>query len=178
MYKIPNLMNLEKNLSIIVALADDYAIGRNNDLIWHIGADLKRFKSLTTGHSVVMGRNTWESLPKRPLPNRRNIVLTHDESFSPEGAEAAHTVQEVLGLVRGEEEVFVMGGAALYRQLLPFAQRLYVTHVYATFPDADVWFPVIDESAFLKVSETDKVLDEVSGLTYNYINYERREALI
>lgn len=174
MYKINNLMNPEKNLSIIVALADDNAIGKDNDLIWHISEDLKRFKALTTGHTVVMGRNTWNSLPKKPLPKRRNIVVTHDEHFSPEGAEVAHSLQEIMELVKGEEEVFVMGGAALYQQLLPFAQRLYVTHVYSAYPEADVHFPVIDESVFVKVKETEIVTDEASGLRYNYIDYERK----
>lgn len=162
------------NLSIIVAIADDYAIGRDNDLIWHISEDLKRFKALTTGHVVVMGRNTWNSLPKKPLPNRRNIVLTHDTSFNPEGAEVAHTVNELLNMVsHSSEEVFIMGGATLYQQFLPFTQRLYVTHVYASFPDADVHFPIIDNSVFHMVSQTERTLDEKANLTYNYIDYER-----
>ncbi|MCQ2298415.1 MAG: dihydrofolate reductase [Bacteroidales bacterium] len=163
----------QPNLSAIVAIADDYAIGRDNDLIWHISADLKRFKALTLEHSVIMGRNTWNGLPKKPLPKRRNIVVTHDLDFHPDGAEVAHSIAEAIQLTRDEQEVFVMGGAALYQQLMPYVQRLYVTHVYASFPDADVHFPEIDPSSFRKVAETEKVLDEASQLTYNYIDYQR-----
>lgn len=168
------LPNPQPQLSAIVAIADDYAIGRDNDLIWHISADLKRFKALTSGHSVVMGRNTWNGLPKKPLPNRRNIVVTHDKDFNPEGAEVAHSIAEAVKMTRDEDEVFVMGGAALYQQFMPFVQRLYVTHVYASFPDADVHFPIIDPSVFRMVSQTERVLDEASQLEYNYIDYERK----
>ena len=89
------------NISIIVAIAQNNAIGKDNDLIWHISDDLKRFKALTSGHTVIMGRNTWNSLPRRPLPKRRNIVLTHDVTFAEEGAEVAHSLQQVLDMVRG-----------------------------------------------------------------------------
>lgn len=164
---------VQPQLSIIVAIADDLAIGRDNDLLWHISDDLKRFKSLTSGHPVIMGRNTWNSLPKKPLPKRRNIVLTHDETFAPEGAEVAHCLQDAIKMTRDEEEVFIMGGAAIYQQFLPYVQRLYVTHVYSNFPDADVHFPIIDKSVFRLVTETEHTLDEKSGLTYNYIDYER-----
>lgn len=167
------LPKVQPQLSVIVALADDYAIGRDNDLIWHISADLKRFKALTTDHTVIMGRNTWNSLPKKPLPKRRNIVITHDSDFHPEGAEVAHSLAEAVKLTQFEDEVFIMGGATLYQQFLPFVQRLYVTHVYAEFPDADVHFPIIDKSVFRMVKQTEKVLDEESQLTYNYIDYER-----
>lgn len=164
---------VQPQLSLIVALADDYAIGRDNDLIWHISDDLKRFKSLTSGHTVIMGRNTWNSLPKKPLPKRRNIVVTHDPTFAPDGAEVAHSIQEAIRMSQSDDEVFVMGGATLYQQFLPYVQRLFVTHVYASFPDADVRFPVIDMSLFRQVAQTDKVVDSESQLTYNYIDYER-----
>lgn len=161
------------NISIIVAIAQNNAIGKDNDLLWHISDDLKHFKSLTSGHPVIMGRNTWNSLPRRPLPKRRNIVLTHDSAFCDEGAEVAHSIAAVLDLVRDEEEAFVIGGGNIYTQFLPFAQKLYVTHVWQDF-DADVFFPIIDASLFVKVSETEKMLDEPSGLTYTYADYHRR----
>lgn len=160
------------NLSIIVAIAQNQAIGRNNDLIWHISDDLKRFKSLTSGHPVIMGRKTWDSLPKKPLPKRRNIVLTHDPDFHPEGADVAHTIQQAIELIRDEEETFIMGGSAIYNLFLPFTQRLYVTWVYEEF-EADVFFPSIDPSVFRLISQTEKVVDEGSQLTYNYAEYER-----
>ena len=164
--------NPSPNLSIIVAIAQNQAIGRNNDLIWHISDDLKRFKLLTSGHPVIMGRKTWDSLPKKPLPKRRNIVLTHDPDFHPEGAEVAHTVQQAMDLVRDEEETFIMGGAAIYNLFLPFTQRLYVTWVYEQF-EADVFFPIIDPTVFRLINQTEKTLDEGSQLTYNYAEYER-----
>lgn len=167
------------NLSIIVAAAQNMAIGKDNDLIWHISDDLKRFKSLTSGHSVIMGRHTFDSLPKKPLPQRRNIVLTHDESFHfevPASAtgtlEVAHSVPQVLKMVEGEEETFIMGGAAIYQQLLPLVNRLYVTWVYRDF-DADVYFPAIDPSQFRLSSITPRMTDPESGLEYAYAEYYR-----
>lgn len=161
------------NISIIVAIAQNNAIGKDNDLIWHISDDLKRFKSLTSGHTVIMGRNTWNSLPRRPLPKRRNIVLTHDDTFAEEGAEVAHSLQQVLEMVRDEEEAFIMGGAAVYRQFLPFVNHIYVTWVWQDF-DADVYFPVIDMSVFAKVSESEVFVDAESGLRFSYADYQRR----
>lgn len=160
------------NISIIVAAAQNLAIGRDNDLLWHLSDDLKRFKSLTTGHTVIMGRRTYESLPKKPLPKRRNIVLTHSSGFAAEGVDVAHTLQQALDMVRDGEECFVMGGATLYEQFMPYAQRIYVTWVYCDF-DADVYFPKIDFSVFRLVSQTERQLDEPSGLSYNYAEYER-----
>lgn len=144
------------NLSIIVACAQNMAIGKNNDLLWHISDDLKRFKALTSGHTVIMGRKTFDSLPKKPLPKRRNIVVTHDLNFHydvPETAtgtlEVAHTVAEALKMVQGEEEVFIMGGATMYKEFLPLVNNLYITWVYQDF-EADVYFPKIDMSSLSK----------------------------
>ena len=169
------MYNIEKtpNLSIIVAIAKNNAIGKDNDLLWHISDDLKRFKALTSGHPVIMGRNTWNSLPRRPLPKRRNIVLTHDSAFADDGAEVAHSLQQALDLVRDEEESFIIGGSAIYNLFLPFVQRLYVTHVWQDF-EGDVFFPVIDCSVFCKVNETTPVVDSESNLTYSYAEYQRR----
>ena len=161
------------NISIIVAIAQNNAIGKDNDLIWHISDDLKRFKALTSGHTVIMGRNTWNSLPRRPLPKRRNIVLTHDVTFAEEGAEVAHSLQQVLEMVRDEEWAFILGGAAVYRQFLPFVNHIYVTWVWQDF-DADVYFPVIDMSVFAKVSESEVFVDAESGLRFSYADYQRR----
>ncbi|MCR5192318.1 MAG: dihydrofolate reductase [Bacteroidales bacterium] len=158
------------NISIIVAIASNNAIGKDNDLLWHISDDLKRFKSLTSGHAVIMGRNTWNSLPRRPLPKRRNIVLTHDTSFVHEGVEVAHSLQGAIDMVSDEEEVFVMGGAAIYRLFLPFATKLYVTWVWKDF-DADVFFPTIDLSRFTKVSDSGILSDPESALSYSFVDY-------
>ena len=160
------MINIDKkpNLSIIVAVAENLAIGKNNDLLWHLSSDLKRFKKLTTGHPVVMGRRTWESLPKRPLPGRRNIVFTQNTDFKADGAEVVHSVNSLFKVLKDyDDEVFVMGGASIYQLLLPFTNRLYVTRVYREF-DGDVFFPVIDMSEF----------DEESGLDYAYEEYDRK----
>ena len=168
------------NLSIIVAVAQNWAIGKDNDLLWHISDDLKRFKALTSDHTVVMGRRTFDSLPKKPLPKRRNIVLTHDENLHydvPATAtgtlEVAHSVASLLKMVEGEEETFLIGGATLYRDLLPWVGRMYVTWVYSDF-EADAFFPKIDPSAFRQISLTDRMTDLESGLEYAYAEYVRR----
>lgn len=160
------------DFSLIVAMAQNGAIGKNNDLLWHISDDLKRFKSLTSGHTVIMGRRTFDSLPKKPLPKRRNIVLTTDTEFHYDGVEVAHSLPALFDMVRFDESPFIMGGANLYKQLLPFSNRLYVTMVYRDF-DADVFFPTIDRSVFREVSASPRFTDETSGLDYSYIDYVR-----
>lgn len=167
-------INKKSNLSIIVAMAENRAIGKDNDLLWHLSSDLKRFKKLTTGNPVVMGRRTWESLPKHPLPGRRNIVLTQNPDYVAEGAEVVHSVNDLFTVLKDcDDEVFIMGGAAIYMLLLPFTNRLYVTRVYRDF-DGDVFFPNIDMSEFNLVSLSDPMFDEESGLDYAYEEYDRK----
>ena len=161
---------INENISLIVATSQNMVIGNNGDLPWHIHGDMKRFKELTMGHSVIMGRRTWLSLPKRPLHGRRNIVLTHDTDFQPDGAEVAHSVPELLKMIRHDDEPFVIGGATVYRELLPFVNRLYVTWVYKDF-EGDTTFPVIDLSRFMQIGETQKLTDSESGLSYGYTEY-------
>ena len=169
--------NKNPNLSIIVAIAQNGAIGKNNDLLWHLGSDLKRFKQLTMGHPVVMGRKTWESLPKKPLPGRQNIVMTNNPDFEAEGATVVHSVNGLFKALKDcDEEVFVMGGAAIYETLLPFTKRLYITRVYRDY-DADVYFPTIDMSEFTLVKFGEPMYDEESGLDYAYEEYDRKMGL-
>ncbi len=166
--------NKKPNLSIIVAIAQNGAIGKNNDLLWHLSDDLKRFKKLTTGHPVVMGRKTWDSLPKRPLPGRQNIVMTNNPDFSAEGATVVHSVNGLFKALKDcDDEVFVMGGAAIYKALLPFCNRLYVTEVYRDY-DADVYFPTIDLSTFTLVRQSVRLHDDASCLDYAYLEYDRK----
>ena len=169
-----------QNLSIIVAVAQNMAIGRDNDLLWHISDDLRRFKAITGGHTVIMGRRTFDSLPKKPLPKRRNIVLTRDEAFHydvPATAtgtlEVAHSIPALFKMIEGEEETFLIGGGTLYRDLLPFVSSMYVTWVYKDF-EADTFFPVIAPSAFRQVSITPRQTDPESGLEYAYAEYVRK----
>lgn len=159
-------------ISIIVAIAENNAIGRQGDLLCHISADLKHFKAVTTGHTVVMGRATYLSLPRRPLPNRRNIVLTTGTAPI-EGAEVVHSIDEALAAVQGEEEAFVIGGGQVYRQMLPMADRLYITHIDATFPDADTFFPAIDPEEWTLVSEEKYGSDESNPYPYRFCEYQR-----
>lgn len=130
-------------LSIVVAVAADNAIGKENRLLWHLPADLKRFKETTTGHTIIMGRNTYYSLPNGALPNRRNIVISRTLRELPD-AECFSSIEQALAVIADDEEVFVIGGAQLYEATLPLADRIYFTRVSASFPEADTFFPEIN----------------------------------
>lgn len=131
-------------ISIIAAVGKNLELGYNNSLLCHLPKDLKRFKEITSGHTVIMGMKTWLSLPKKPLPNRRNIVVTH-QNINLEGAEIASSIEEVLWKVQNEQETFVIGGAAMYKLFLPYANKLYLTRIVSYFA-ADTWFPEIDNN--------------------------------
>lgn len=164
---------IHENLSIIVAIAENNAIGKDNKLLWRLSDDLKRFKKLTTGHTVIMGRNTYLSLPYGALPNRKNIVITDikDETF--ENCIMAHSIDEALDLAGTEEECFVMGGGMIYKQLLPVAGGLHLTIVQAEF-DADTFFPELDFNQW-KVLETEQVeANEKNEYPHTYRKLVRR----
>lgn len=152
-------------ISIIAAVSEDLGIGKDNRLLWNIPEDLKRFKKLTTGRCVIMGKKTWESLPVKPLPGRKNIVITDnpDDRFNCDYT--AFSIEEALEACRGEEEVFVIGGGSIYRQFMPLADRLYITHVHDKVP-ADTFFPEIDPSVWEVVSE--EYHEKVPGLSPSY----------
>lgn len=159
---------------MIAAVARGGAIGAKGDLLCHMSADLRRFKALTTGHTVIMGRKTFASLPKGALPNRRNIVITHDDGWSADGAERAGSVEQALAMVAGDEtEAFVIGGAQIYRQSIALARRLYITEIDADFPDADVFFPEIDASCWRVESSERHESDERNPYNYTFVNYVR-----
>lgn len=146
-------------ISIVVAIAENRAIGYKNDLLWHLPADLKRFKEMTTGHSIIMGSRTFRSLPKGALPNRRNIVLSRTQQDFP-GAEWAASPEVALELVGEEAEAFVIGGAQVYEQMLPYTDKIYLTRVHADFPEADTFFPELDMSEWVELSRTEYPADE------------------
>lgn len=148
-------------ISIVVAIAENGAIGYKNDLLWHLPADLKRFKEMTTGHSIIMGSRTFRSLPKGALPNRRNIVLSRTQQDFP-GAEWAASPEVALELVGDEAEAFVIGGAQVYEQMLPFTDKIYLTRVHADFPEADTFFPELDMSEWVELSRTEYPADEIN----------------
>lgn len=161
-----------KPLAIIVAIAENNAIGLNNRLLWHISDDLKRFKKITQGHTVVMGKKTYESLPVRPLKNRRNIVITDSLEDEFEGCLMAHSVEEAISLCDPHKMNFIIGGASIYRQFLPLADMLYLTRVHRSF-DADTFFPEISAKDWQRISSEQGPEDSSLGFTYSYETYRR-----
>lgn len=161
-------------LIVIAAVARNGAIGRGGVMPWHLPADLKHFRAVTQGHPVVMGRKTWDSLPPRfrPLPGRRNIVVTRNASWSEPGAEAAPSLDAALARLDGEPKVFVIGGAELYAQALPRADTLELTEIDATVPDADTFFPAWDREAFVEVARQADTGDARWPLAW--VTYRRR----
>ena len=157
-------------ISIIVAVSDDWGIGKDNELLWHISEDLKRFKRITIGKTLIMGKKTWESLPTRPLPGRKNIVLTDLPDEQIEGAITVYSIDEALSKCTAEDEVFIIGGGSVYRQFMSLAHRLYITHVHKNRP-ADIFFPPIDPAVWKIVSEEDFTDSEIP---YKNIIYERK----
>ena len=162
-----------KPISIIVAIASNYAIGKDNDLLWHISDDLKRFKRITSGHTVVMGKNTFYSLPFRPLPNRRNIVLTDVSGEKIEGCEMAYSIEHAIDLMDDKSENFIMGGGSIYRQFMPLAQKLYITRVHRDFV-ADTFFPEIDEKVWKQTEKTDMEPEKEGSFHFTYEIWERK----
>lgn len=162
-------------ISIIVVIAENYAIGKNNQLLWHISDDLKRFKKITSGHKVIMGKKTFQSLPKGPLPNRMNIVISDDHNDQFKDCEMAYSIQEAIDKCDRDKENFIIGGGSIYKQFLPFAGKLYITKVNKTFEGADTFFPEIDPSEWLIIERQDNMMDEKNAFTWEYITYERRK---
>ncbi len=160
-------------LSIVVAVGKNNIIGKENGLLWHLPNDLKHFRKITEGHTIIMGRKTFESIG-RVLPNRRHIVLTRSSDFQVEGVEKASSIEEVLKLVENEEEAFVIGGGEIYRQFLPLVQRIYMTEVDID-KDADVFFPAIDSLEWKVVEEEPGVLDERNTIPHRFLILERVE---
>ena len=163
---------IQKNISIIVAIAENFAIGKNNDLLFHLPNDLKRFKQITTGHTIIMGRNTLLSLPKWPLPNRTHVVITDKKNDVFPGCETVFSIHEAFEKVKNEKEAFVIGGGMIYRQFYPFAAKLYLTLVHKSF-EADVFFPEIDFKKWNEVSHED-FYDEKNDFHYSYLDLERK----
>jgi len=160
-------------ISIIAAVADNYAIGKANKLIWHLPADLKHFKQLTTGHTVVMGKRTFESLPNGPLPNRKNVVLTSILSESiQDGYFEAESLEEALDLCEHEEEIFIIGGSTVYKQSIDKTDKLYITWVHDDF-QADAFFPEIDFSQWKETAREDHEPDDKNAYRYSFVTYEK-----
>lgn len=161
-------------ISIIAAVADNLAIGKANNLPWYLPADLKHFRQLTTGHAVVMGKRTFESLPKGPLPNRKNIVLTSVMSEGVnEGYYEADSLEDALYLCENEDNVFIMGGATVYKQFIDKVDTMHITWVHNDFT-ADTYFPKINFEEWKEVSREDYEADEKNLYPYSFCVYERK----
>lgn len=160
-------------ITIIAAVAANRAIGNKNQLLYRLSADLRRFKALTTGHTVVMGRRTFESLPKGALPRRRNIVLTRDSSYQAPNVETFASLESALDACGPEEEIFIIGGASVYAEALPLADRLCLTHVADTPDEADAFFPEYDETQWRLTASESHEPDERNQKPYTFADYER-----
>ena len=159
-------------VSIIVAIAQNGTIGDKNSLLWHIKEDMRFFRTTTSGHAVVMGRKTFESLGSRPLPKRTNIVITRaDRAF--EGALTAHSLEEAIRLAESDEEIFIIGGAQIYREALRIADRMYITRVMHDY-EGDTSFPDIDLSEWELVAEEKHDRGEEYEYPFAFLTYERR----
>ncbi len=161
-------------ISIIVAVAENNVIGNNNDLIWHISEDLKRFKKLTSGHPIIMGRKTYESLPVKPLPGRRNIIVSTQKNVHFEGAVTVNSFSEALKQCDSDDEAFICGGATIYKHFLNHAQFLYLTKVHREF-EGDTYFPAFDLNNWQLIEQSERKNDLNSNLEYTFLTYKLKD---
>lgn len=161
-------------LTIIVAAGENNAIGKDNDLIWHLSDDLKRFKSLTNGHHIIMGRKTFESFPK-PLPNRTHIVITRQNEYSvPDGVIVVNSLDDAIDAARKDKQPFIIGGGEIYKQSMALADKIELTRVHHSFEDADTFFPEIDDSIWKEVNHLTHDADEKHDYAFTFLTYEKR----
>jgi dihydrofolate reductase len=157
-------------ITIVVAISENHVIGKDNQLLWYLPNDLKHFKNITTGHTVIMGRKTFDSVGK-PLPKRRNIIITR-QAITIEGCEVVNSIEVALALCADEEEVFIVGGAEIYKQSMHLTHRIYLTVVHKDF-DGDSFFPEIDKNEWKEVFREDHAPDEKNAIPYSFVTYER-----
>jgi dihydrofolate reductase len=159
-------------LSIIVALSENNVVGRDNNLPWKLSADLKRLKSLTMGHHIIMGRKTWESLG-RPLPGRVNVVITSDKNYKAEGGLVVHSLKDALNIAKNDSEVFIFGGGKVFKEALPLVDKIYMTLVHATI-DGDTHFPFLNKNEWKEAERESFNADEKNEYDYSFVTVERR----
>jgi dihydrofolate reductase len=160
------------NLSAVVVVDQNWGIGKNNQLLVHFPADLKRFKSITSGHTIIMGRKTFDSMG-RALPNRRNIVITRQPNLELQGAEVADSLNAALELCKNEEEIFIIGGAEIFKQALEVLNKIYLTKIHKSF-EADTFFPEITPDKWKETGSENFQPDEKTPFPYSFLIYERR----
>ncbi len=160
-------------LSIIAAIGKNNELGKGNMLLWHLPNDMKFFRETTKGHGVIMGRKTFESLPGL-LPNRKNVIITRDTNYKVEGGDVVHSLEDAMALFKdSDEEVFVMGGAEIYKQAIEKADKLYITHIDAEKKDADAFFPEIIPVVWNEISHVENKPDEKNPIPYTFSVYEK-----
>ena len=167
----PSSVIARRRVALIVAVARNGVIGAGNGLPWHLPDDLKHFRALTSGHTIVMGRKTWESIG-RPLPNRQNIIVSHQPGLRVNGAAVAHSLDEALSMASLPDPVFVIGGEALFRVALPVAGVLYMTELERDF-DGDARFPPFDRAEWREVTRETREAAGEGGFAYHFVTYER-----
>lgn len=160
------------NLEIVVAIDEKGGIGKNNQLLWHLPADLKHFKNITSGYPIIMGRKTYDSIGK-PLPNRRNIVISRQKDLKIEGTEVVNSLQAALELVSQEEKAFIIGGAQIFSDAMHLGNTLHLTKVHHTF-EADTFFPEIKDAEWQETEREDHSADEKNTFSYSFITLKRR----
>lgn len=159
-------------ITIMAAVAENNALGKNNDLIWHLPADLKRFKKLTHGHHVIMGRKTFESLGK-PLPHRMNIIITRNPHYIAKGCIVVNSLEEALKAAAADDNPFILGGAEIYAQAMEVADRMDITHIHHSF-DADAFFPEIDMKLWEETGREDHPADGRNPYAYSFVQYKKK----
>lgn len=159
-------------LSIVVAISENNAIGKDNQLLWHLPADLKHFKEITSGHTIIMGRKTYESIG-RPLPNRRNVVITRQPDLQIENIEVVNSLQEAISLCENEDEVFIIGGAEIYKHAISLTDRIHLTTVHQEY-EADAFFPKLNADEWLEINQEYHAADEKNSVAYTFSTLERK----
>lgn len=159
-------------ITLIAAAAENNALGKNNDLIWHLPDDFKRFKAITSGHYIIMGRKTFESFPK-PLPNRTHVIITRQKNYNPENCIVVNSLEKAIEMCPKNEDVFVIGGGEIYQQSIAIADKIELTRVYSTF-EADTYFPEIDTTIWELVSEEFHPKDEKHLYDFSFQTYLKK----
>jgi dihydrofolate reductase len=172
---LPGTQGTKPRISLIAAMAEDRVIGIQNRLPWRLPSDMKWFRQHTLGKPIVMGRKTFESFGGKPLPDRLNIVITRDPDYQAKGAVVVHTIEEAITAAGAVEEVMIIGGASFYKQMLPRAQRLYLTFVH-TRVDGDAWFPAYDSSQWRELEHHDRPADERNAFAHSFCIFERNKS--
>ena len=163
-----------KTIKAIVAVDENGAIGRQGDLLCHLPADMRHFKEVTMGHSIVMGRKTFESFPRRPLPGRQNLVITRSAGWQYPGVTVAHSLEQAIALAE-TDTVFIIGGAQIYEQALPVVDVLHLTLIHARWASADVYFPALDPNQWQEVERQHHTSDHRNAYEYDFITLKRRD---